>query len=127
MKNNKLADVPESFVEAIRKRRAEIGIPLRQLALKADMDPATLSRILSNIQKLPSNEVILRLAEVLKIQPPQRLLVEAGRIPWQRPQMKSLLRAASELTEDDLDKVMKVVEGLRKKRSNEEGQESESE
>ncbi len=76
------------------------------------MDPATLSRILSKQQNLPANEVILRLAEVLEIQPPEVLLIDAGRVPGNRPQMTPLLRAASELTAGELKQVLKVARDL---------------
>ncbi|MHC4060007.1 MAG: helix-turn-helix domain-containing protein [Planctomycetota bacterium] len=117
MKNQGSSDVPDSFVAAIRKRRAEVGISLRRLAFQADMDPATLSRILSKQQNLPANEVILRLAEVLEIQPPEVLLVEAGRVPGNKPQMTPLLRAASELTERELNQVLRVARDLARKRA----------
>jgi len=116
MRNQGLSDVPESFVAAIRKRRAEVGIALRQLAFRADMDPATLSRILSKRQNLPSNEAILRLAGVLEIQPPELLLVEAGRIPENKRQLAPLLRVASELTETELKEVLRVARDLAIKR-----------
>ena len=122
MKNEGSTDVPETFVNAVRKRKAEVDISLRQLAFRADMDPATLSRILARRQNLPSNEAILRLAEVLEIKPPEQLLVEAGRIPESRSQLMPLMRAATELPEAEIRKVVKVARELaRTRRSKKKG------
>lgn len=112
-------DLPEAFVTKIKKQVRKIGITQRQLALQSDLDPATLTRILSGQQKLPSNETILRMASVLDIQPPELLLVEAGRIPRNRSRMIPLMRAVSELSETELQQVLNVANKLaqgRKKR-----------
>jgi transcriptional regulator with XRE-family HTH domain len=93
-------------------------ISLNQLAERAGVSPAFLSRILNKERGLPSDKAILRLAEVLDLQPPERLLIEAGRIPEElktalsQSRIPALLRAAGELSETDQEEVMKTVEAL---------------
>jgi len=93
-------------------------ISLNQLAEKAGVSPAFLSRILNKERGLPSEKVILRFARVLDLQPPERLLIEAGRIPAElkpmlsQPGMPALLRAVGKLSETEQEEVMKTVEAL---------------
>ncbi len=100
--------------EGMEKRR----ISLNQLAEKAGVSPAFLSRILNKERGLPSDKVILRFAEVLDLQPRERLLIEAGRIPEElkpalsQPRMPELLRAVGKLSETDQEEVMKTVKAL---------------
>ena len=97
-------------------------ISLNQLADKAGVSPAFLSRILNRQRGLPSDPTILRLAQLLDVQPPERLLIEAGRVPaaWQQalsqPQMPELLRAAGTLSESDRQDVIKSIKALAVKR-----------
>jgi transcriptional regulator with XRE-family HTH domain len=93
-------------------------ISLNQLAERAGFSPAFLSRILNKQRGLPSDRTILRLALELDLQPPERLLIEAGRIPEElkgllnRPQIPALLRVTGNLSETDLQNVIKTVEAL---------------
>jgi transcriptional regulator with XRE-family HTH domain len=78
---------------------------LREVCRQADISPAFLSRILSGERGLPSDEVIIRVAEALDIEPPERLLIEAGRTGdnlkdiLSKPHVPDLLRALGPLTE----------------------------
>ena len=92
---------------------------LNQLADRSGVSPAFLSRILNRQRGLPSDKTILRLAQVLDLEPPERLLIEAGRIPEElkalmlsQPQIPELLRATGELSEADLQEVLKTVKSL---------------
>ncbi len=93
-------------------------ISLNRLAERAGFSPAFLSRILNRQRGLPSDRTILRLAQVLDLEPPERLLIEAGRVPEElksalsQPQIPDLLRAAGELSETDLQEVLSTVKGL---------------
>jgi len=88
------------------------------LARLARISPASLSRILNRERGLPSDKVILRLSELLELQPPDTLLVEARRIPedlkfiLNKSQVRVLLRASGELSETDMQKVIEVAEKL---------------
>jgi HTH-type transcriptional regulator, competence development regulator len=109
---------PKSFVEFLWKRMKERDISLNQLAAKVGVSPAFLSRILSRERGLPSDKTLVRLAEVLDVEPRERLLIEAGRIPDEfkpalnRPLVPTLLRAAGKLSESDLQDVIKTVQAL---------------
>jgi transcriptional regulator with XRE-family HTH domain len=99
-------------------------ISLNQLAQKAGVSPAFLSRILNKERGLPSDEAILRLAQVLNFEPPERLLIEAGRIPKElkpylsQPRIPALLRAAGKLSETDQQELLKTVQALALKQHN---------
>ena len=97
-------------------------ISLNQLAERAGFSPAFLSRILNKQRGLPSDKTILRLAQELDLEPRERLLIEAGRIPEElkrplnRSEIPALLRATGKLSETDLQEVIKAVEALVLKR-----------
>jgi transcriptional regulator with XRE-family HTH domain len=105
----------------------ERDISLNQLAAQAGVSPAFLSRILNRKRSLPSDKTILQLAQVLDVQPRERLLIEAGRIPEElrptlnRPLVPELLRATGKLSETELQEVIKAAQSiaLRKHRTKE--------
>jgi len=109
---------PAGFIKTLRGGMERQKISLNQLAAKAGVSPAFLSRILNKERGLPSDKVILRLARVLDLQPPERLLIEAGRIPGElkaalsQSRIPALLRAAGELSETDQEEVIKTVEAM---------------
>ncbi len=109
---------PESFVKLLREGMEKRRISLNQLAERAGVSPAFLSRILNRKRGLPSDRTILRLARVLDLEPFERLLIEAGRIPEElkpmlsRSQVPQLLRATGKLSETDLQEVLRTVEAL---------------
>jgi transcriptional regulator with XRE-family HTH domain len=93
-------------------------ISLNQLAHKAGVSPAFLSRILNRERGLPSDRAILRLAHVLDLEPPERLLIEAGRIPEElkpslsQPRIPELLRAVGKLSETEQQALLKTFQAL---------------
>jgi len=80
---------------------------LREVCRQAKISPAFLSRILSGERGLPSDEVIIRLAKAMDIQPPERLLIEAGRTGdglkeiLRKSHVPDLLRAMGPLNETE--------------------------
>jgi transcriptional regulator with XRE-family HTH domain len=109
---------PDGFIAVLRIGMETRRLSLNQLAERAGVSPAFLSRILNRQRGLPSDPTILRLAQVLDVQPPERLLIEAGRIPaalqqaLSQPQMPELLRAAGTLSEADRQDVIKSIKAL---------------
>jgi transcriptional regulator with XRE-family HTH domain len=109
---------PETFVHLLRTGMENRRISLNQLAEQAGFSPAFLSRILNRQRGLPSDKTILRLAKVLDLEPPERLLIEAGRIPeglkpaLSKPDMPELLRMAGELSETERRDVLSTVKAL---------------
>ena len=93
-------------------------ISLNHLAERAGVSPAFLSRILNRQRGLPSDKAILRLAQVLNLEPPEQALLAAGRVPEElkpmlsKPQIPVLLRATGKLTEADLEAVIKTAQSL---------------
>jgi transcriptional regulator with XRE-family HTH domain len=109
---------PEGFIGLLRTEMEKRRISLNHLADRAGVSPAFLSRILNRQRGLPSDKTIWRLAQVLDLEPPERLLIEAGRIPEElkpalsQPQIPELLLAAGELSETDLQEVLSTVKAL---------------
>lgn len=97
-------------------------ISLNQLAEQAGISPAFLSRTLNKQRGLPSDKVILQIAQVLDLQPNESLLIEAGRIPeglmptLNQPGIPELMRAAGKLSDTDKQELLKVAQGLALKR-----------
>lgn len=110
--------VPEGFIRLLRESMEKRKISLNQLAGRAGMSPAFLSRIMNRQRGLPSDEAILRLARVLDLQPNERLLIEAGRVPdglmfvLNQPQVPELLRVAGKLSETEQQELLKTAKAL---------------
>jgi len=108
----------QGFIRLLKEGMEKRGISLNQLAQKAGLSPAYLSRIMNRQRGLPSDRAILRLAQVLDLQPNERLLIEAGRIPQDlqaslsRPRIPELLRAVEELSETEQNELMQTVKAL---------------
>jgi transcriptional regulator with XRE-family HTH domain len=118
---------PQGFIDLLQELMQKRGISLNQVAEQAGMSPAFLSRILNRKRGIPSDRAILRLAQALDLRPPERLLIEAGRIPQDlkpalsNPQMPALLRATEKLSESDLQQVLRTVQALAVKHHRREG------
>jgi transcriptional regulator with XRE-family HTH domain len=118
---------PAGFIKMLREGMKRRKISLNQLAEKAGVSPAYLSRILNKERGLPSDKAILRLAEVLDLQPRERLLIEAGRVPadlkpfLSQPRVPALLRAVGKLSETEQEEVLKTVEALALKQHRRQG------
>ena len=105
---NKFA-VPRGFLDLVKKRQATLGLSLREISVRAGISVSFLSRILLGDRGLPSDDIILRIAAALDIKPPEKLLIEAGRAPQRT---LPLLRASSELSPEDFNKVLKLAAEL---------------
>lgn len=109
---------PEGFIRLLREGMEKRKISLNQLAERAHISPAFLSRTMNKERGLPSDTVILRLAKILDLQPHERLLIEAGRVPKDLQSMLAkagipeLWRATGELSEDERQQVLKTVQAL---------------
>ena len=109
---------PQAFIALLRSGMEDRKISLNQLAEKAGVSPAFLSRILNRERGLPSDKAILRLAQVLNLEPPESALIAAGRIPEElrpmlaKPQIPLLLRATGKLSDTDLQAVLRTAQSL---------------
>ncbi len=108
----------EGFIRLLRDGMDKRKISLNQLAEQASMSPAFLSRIMNKQRGLPTDKAILRLAEVLDLQPRERLLIEADRIPEElKPGLTELrapelLRSFGKLNEADKQVILNQVKAL---------------
>ncbi len=111
------AEVRKSFGRRINRRAHELGLSLRQIAEKVEMDPSFLSRIVAGTRNPPSEEKIDRLAHVLEI-PPEELLLEAGRLPRLPEGTKKVLpdffRASRNLSKEQISAVITTLETVAK-------------
>lgn len=71
----------EEFVKLFEEHLEKNKLTLMEVADKVEMSQSYLSRILSRERGLPSDEKVLQMAKALKINPPESLLIVAGRIP----------------------------------------------
>jgi transcriptional regulator with XRE-family HTH domain len=113
---------PEGFIRLLREGMEKRKISLNQLAERAGISPAFLSRIMNKERGLPSDKVILRLSQVLDLQPNERLLTAAGRIPeglmpaMNELRIPELLRVAEKLNDADKQQLLEVAKSLALKR-----------
>ena len=109
---------PEGFINLLREGMETRKISLNQLAERAGFSAAFLSRILNKQRGLPSDKTILRLAQELDLEPRDRLLIEAGRIPEElkqplnRPEIPALLRVTGKLSDTELQEVIRTARAL---------------
>ena len=122
MRRTPTRPAPDGFISLLRESMKTRKISLNQLAERAGLSPAFLSRILNKQRGLPSDKTILRLAQELDLKPHERLLIEAGRVPeglkgpLNRPQIPALLRVTRKLSDTELQEVIKTIEGVILKR-----------
>ena len=70
----------ELFIRTIKASLKAHRYTARQLALAIDVDPSYITRILGGERNPPSEELLAKIAEVLKLDP-DRLRYEAGLLP----------------------------------------------
>lgn len=105
------AHVPDGFRSLVREQMDKTGLSLRTVAAEAGMSPAYLSRLLSRERGLPpDDELILNLAKVLQIDPPELLLVEAKRVP--DALLPALLSAHQATSKAQIEHAMKKLQAV---------------
>lgn len=92
------------FIKLVKDALERERYSARELALKIGIAPSYITRVLAGERNPPSSEIIEEMAKVLKINP-DRLLIEAGRLPV-------FLRATGTLTDDDLAALRKSYERI---------------
>lgn len=117
--NRETPQAPHGFRALVKRQMETVNLSLRTVASEAGISPAYLSRLLSGERGLPPDDtLILKLAEVLRIDPPERLLVEAKRVPDML--LPALLSAHQAVSKAELKEAMKQLQAVilnqRKKR-----------
>lgn len=109
---------PTRFHHALRRARAASSLSLREIARRADISPAYLSRLLANERGVPENDVIERLETALELQPRGQLFDGAGRHDKvlskviDKDEKRVLMRALAPLSDEDFAKVVKLAQDL---------------
>jgi transcriptional regulator with XRE-family HTH domain len=107
--NRETPQVPQGFRDLVKKQMEKVNLSLRTVASEVGVSPAYLSRLLSGERGLPPDDaMILNLAKVLHIEPQERLLVEARRVP--EPLLRAFLSAHEAVSEKDLNDAMKQLQ-----------------
>lgn len=109
--NRETPQVPQGFRDLIKRQMEKVNLSLRTVASEVGVSPAYLSRLLSGERGLPPDDtLILKLAEVLQIVPPDRLLVEAKRVP--DTLLPALLSAQEAVTTEDINAAMRELKAV---------------
>jgi len=112
---------PKKFGATVRALREQRQISLRKFADKVGISPTYLSKVERDEFPPPGEETIKQIAEALG-QDPDELLALAGKVSsdlpaiiQQRPrEMASFLRTAGELTPEELGRLTKYVERMKR-------------
>jgi transcriptional regulator with XRE-family HTH domain len=112
---------PKKFGATIRALREQRQISLRKFADKVGISPTYLSKVERDEFPPPGEETIKQIAEALG-QDPDELLALAGKVSsdlpaiiQQRPrELASFLRTAGELTPEELARLNKYVERMKR-------------
>lgn len=109
--NRETPQAPHGFRALVKRQMETVNLSLRTVASEAGISPAYLSRLLSGERGLPPDDtLILKLAEVLRIDPPERLLVEAKRVPDML--LPALLSAHQAVSKAELKEAMKQLQAV---------------
>jgi len=108
--------VPQDLINYVEAAMEMQSLSLRTVAERAHMDPATLSRILSGQQGIPSDDALVRLGYALKLRNPAALLFYARRVPENDPLFVELLQVATDLTREDFRALLTLAKHLRRER-----------
>jgi transcriptional regulator with XRE-family HTH domain len=99
------------FIKLVKDALEKERYSARELALKIGVAPSYITRVLGGERNPPSSEIIEDISKVLNINP-DRLLMEAGRLPV-------FLRSTGALTDDDLAALRKSYERIRQRHEHE--------
>lgn len=98
-------DKAKNIIDELKLKLAMGDKSLRTVAKEVGIDPSSLSRIINQKQNLPSDDILIELAQALGISQPEYLLIEIGHIPPSRKDLLELLKVASRLHTCDIERV----------------------
>ena len=105
---NEEKTVVSNFVNYLEKMISNKSIKKIDLAKNAGISPSYLSHLLHGYyNKIPSDDVLIGLAKGLGVEVDE-IMYEAGRIPNDKPETISFIKAFGTLNEED----KKIIEGL---------------
>lgn len=111
----------ETFGSFVRGHREEKGLGLREMAGMIGVSPTYLSKVERDQFDPPAEDKVIAIAEVLSVDRDE-LLALAGKVATdvtdavkRRPkQLSAFLRTTQDMSDDELDKLMKKLRGSRK-------------
>ena len=112
---------PPEFIRLLDQAIRDSGLTKAEVAFKADISPAYLSRLLHGVRGVPADTILVRLEDVLDIQPRGRLFDAAARQDavvnkvLQKEKGRVLMRSLASLTDDELAIILSVADGFAKK------------
>lgn len=108
---------PDAFVRLLRKTIAAQKLPLREIGRRLGVSTAYMSRLVNKQRGLPDDDaVIIKLEEVLDVQPRGLLFDAAGRHDTvttkvlKKEGARTLMRTLARLTDEEMAKVQQVAE-----------------
>ncbi len=107
---------PDPFVRLLRKSIAAQSLSLREIGRHIGVSTAYMSRLINKQRGLPADETIVKLEDVLDIQPRGLLFDAAGRHDsvaskvFKRDGARILMRTLARLTDDEMARVLEVAE-----------------
>jgi hypothetical protein len=114
---------PDAFVRLLRKAVAAQGLPLREIGRRIGVSTAYMSRLVNKQRGLPDDDaIIIKLEEVLDIQPRGLLFDAAGRHDavaakvLKKEGARTLMRTLARLTDEEMAQVQKVAEQYARRR-----------
>ena len=121
MTEQQATSAPPEFIRLLVHGIRNSGLTKAEVAFKADISPAYLSRLLHGVRGVPADTILVRLEDVLDIQPRGRLFDAAARQDavvnkvLQKPKGRVLMRSLASLTDDELAIILSVADGFAKK------------
>lgn len=103
------------FARTVKREMRRNAISLRQLAAASGISPAYLSLILSGDRNPPASEIVEKIAKALDMWPPMLQLI-AGYLPRNDRRLDRLFRAISNISDQELDRVVDEIEARVKMR-----------
>jgi transcriptional regulator with XRE-family HTH domain len=113
---------PPEFIRLLERSIRDSGLTKAQVAFKADISPAYLSRLLHGVRGVPADTILVRLEDVLDIQPRGRLFDAARRHDavvekvLKMEKGRILMRSLGSLTDEEMAIILSVADGFARKR-----------
>jgi transcriptional regulator with XRE-family HTH domain len=120
METQQPTSAPTEFIRRLDQAIRDSGLTKAEVAFKADISPAYLSRLLHGVRGVPADTILVRLEDVLDIQPRGSLFDAARRHDavvekvLKKPNARVLMRSLGPLTEDEMAVVLAVAQGFAK-------------
>ena len=98
-----------AFRDKVNEELERHELSARSVAKEAGISPSYLSRIIHADRSLPSDEKILALAKALKMDHPEELLVEIGRIPYSPDILTTFMKLIIRTDKSHYDELFKYL------------------